>query len=1607
MTFARVSLLRPFVVVGALLVLGLSLSTTATAKPLYITVNRAFLPSEEPVVDVAFAQNEPVELRVLKPRDLERYLAGQENLRRSWDRPPTLENPGRALSRALNAVRAPGRYLLYALDPALRNALSADVAERKKGKETRTSAVVEEGPRKLVGVPDDFDVVRRQWLNLDLGGDERAFDVPGFEGWSRTSSGYEERRVKLKKLPAGVYVLQLVQGSVEGQVVLVVTDLTLQVKQTDGRILARVADSSQMPVAGARIVVRQAGKEPLTSTTNDIGEALISVTEPKLLVTASRTIANAGADRAGNDIAIVDTDFFSTLAVSPDVFLYSDRPLYKPGDDVRFRGIVRKPDGFLARLFAPSEREVTVQLLLVGADSGKQKPVSKTILVVDGLGSFSGSLPLPPSADEGVYRLQATLDGAPHVGEVRVQTYVKPTFFLELVPGQDAVTPGGVLTARVKAERYAGGAPLHTAYEVTLTRTLLDTPSFVDDAGLGGEGSAVTYGSTSTTEGKLSVPERLYSSVAERIDSGTADWADPWKSAPLFSNDGTAEVSVRVPALLPGEQRLPFKYQLSIRARDDQGSFAAASTPFFVSPVEVMGAVRSSARVTTTERGASLSVRSLSLAGKPMPDINGRVTFVLRTARGDEKELTQQSFVTDPAGATSVSWPVAEVGTLLARVVLTDAKGAEWTGEERLLVVGSHGEAVDWVPELSLTTLSETVSPGDTAEVVALLPEEWGPRGMDKGSLWMTLSGTDLWSTKLIEAEGRTVVVRVPIERRFGSALYVSLGYPTRSGRWSERTVPLRIVPTERVLTVTSRAGRAEVEPLGEQTLRFQVTDHRGKGVSQAQISVSVVDKAVYALQPEFRPRVLEFFYPLARHNVADFFSAEFQGYGYGHLLAKRLGPFDVQFAMVKPPKKKTDERDTAYWNGNVMTDEDGFAEVSFSMPSNQTLWMVTAVVADARGRVGEGTSQFASRGKALVHASSPEFLRQGDQAVATVRIARGASSDWEGAVNVAVTGQELAAQASASIVDLQAKAEGKIDVALRGTQPGPARLSLVVQGGPTTLRERRTIDVEEAVLQEAVGVRRLGGGELSLPGPPSARLTNVELTLVGSIADAILADVRDLLVYPYGCLEQLVATTAPPLSLVLALQAQERFGALDEDSQILLAEARSRAQAGVHRILGMGQAGGFGWFADAVPSVEMTLVALSGLAPASQAGLLVGRSATVNQSIAWLESREGLTPFLNAWRAYVVAQHAPARAMARARAAVQAAVAAREETPASSEVPGGSSSSNAVVAGALAALAADVAGVAAEPGLAEQVKTLARAARAAFLAEGLALQEDEAWRLPLHRVGQLALLGHAAALDGGDVGPLRRRFLSLFATPDLSTLDRATLILHSLWLLPHDVKTTATMTAPQVQGVGAVTWQQRGLGLVASLPAGTRKVVVGAVDGIARLSATQATPLSDVAAHSQGFVLERRYWSIGSGNKVPLEAGATVAQGDLVWVQLTFSAQGEPRGRSAYSVVQDFIPAGFSPQREDKLYQGAPLSLPLLPAQVKQRTFSPRSVTFFLEEPAWWMGSAREVGYVMRADFAGTFVTPPAHIEDMYQATATARTATQTLTVAPSSNAP
>jgi alpha-2-macroglobulin len=122
----------------------------------------------------------------------------------------------------------------------------------------------------------------------------------------------------------------------------------------------------------------------------------------------------------------------------------------------------------------------------------------------------------------------------------------------------------------------------------------------------------------------------------------------------VFNAEGEADVELAVPPLAPGEDRLPWRYSLSVRARDDQSTFANASTTFFLSPTEVIGALRASAKLVKKDAPARLLIRATTLSGKPSPNAEGTATLRVRSADGAETAAGTRSFKTSPDGISEL-----------------------------------------------------------------------------------------------------------------------------------------------------------------------------------------------------------------------------------------------------------------------------------------------------------------------------------------------------------------------------------------------------------------------------------------------------------------------------------------------------------------------------------------------------------------------------------------------------------------------------------------------------------------------------------------------------------------------------------------------------------------------------------------------------------------------------------------------------------------------------------------------------------------------------------------------------------------------------------------
>ena len=140
------------------------------------------------------------------------------------------------------------------------------------------------------------------------------------------------------------------------------------------------------------------------------------------------------------------------------LFLETDKPIYKPGQELRIRALRMSTD------LKPIPGPVTVE-----AQDAKGIKVYKREVEADEFGMASASLPLSTEPNLGVWKLTALSGGQYIELDVRVEEYVLPKYEIAVNLPQDWILVDDAVTGTVSAE-YSFGKPVRGEVEVTAYR---------------------------------------------------------------------------------------------------------------------------------------------------------------------------------------------------------------------------------------------------------------------------------------------------------------------------------------------------------------------------------------------------------------------------------------------------------------------------------------------------------------------------------------------------------------------------------------------------------------------------------------------------------------------------------------------------------------------------------------------------------------------------------------------------------------------------------------------------------------------------------------------------------------------------------------------------------------------------------------------------------------------------------------------------------------------------------------------------------------------------------------------------------------------------------
>jgi uncharacterized protein YfaS (alpha-2-macroglobulin family) len=828
-------------------------------------------------------------------------------------------------------------------------------------------------------------------------------------------------------------------------------------------------------------------------------------------------------------------------------FLFSDRRIYRPGEEMRFRGIARRLEA--GTYSALASASYTVSLIPEGGSDAADS-VSGTTTAA---GGFWGELLLAEDLSPGSYRLVFKSGKLEAVDWIIVSNFrrlqFQASFDLPTLP----VYAGGDVSAALSAEYLAGGA--------------------MRDASFSGYWSKEPYS---------------FRPADPKWNEYRFQQGDEWGERQSLSSfdgrlDGEGRASVRQTAAPEGVKGKTYRYRVRADVVDDlTGQSVTAQGGVVVYPASfLIGAyAREASGVGASgyfAKGTRISLECalVSPDGNAYAGVPADVS--VSVAREEWKIVQQQGVrgidsrwerteipvlktaVKTEASRASLPLVLDAEGQYVVEMAAVDSAGRESVNRFRLWVYGKQW--VNWYGSnssgLELATERVSYAPGETARILLKSP-------IPAGAYLVTTEREGIMSHRILNLEGPTQVIEVPVEERHVPIFYVAVSsYSVRRGQPGHAygdpdldkpagyfgLTQVRVDPASRRLKLEISSDKPSYLPGTKATFTVRATVD-GKPVKNAEVCFMAVDRGVVDLVDYHVPDPMTYFY-----NPEFFPLGTYGGDSRDELLDPVTYEVKDQFGGDAGDSKVSERKDfrpTAVFEPALVTGADGYAKASFTWPDNLTTYRCTAVAMTAeRFGLAEKDSRVAN--PINVKTALPRKLRLRDTAYAGVIV-----------TNLSPKAETVSIRCESDLLAVDGITERSVTVPTGGTMEVPFALCAVKAGSGTIsfrvksssfneiLRESFLVE-EPFVFESVASIGSVEGpaGEkasflegLMLPGATPGGKGKLEVTLGSSKLPMLSGAVRYVFTYPYGCNEQLSSRVLP---LVLFGDYIDAFGLRSE----------------------------------------------------------------------------------------------------------------------------------------------------------------------------------------------------------------------------------------------------------------------------------------------------------------------------------------------------------------------------------------------------------------------------------------------------------------------------
>jgi uncharacterized protein YfaS (alpha-2-macroglobulin family) len=1055
---------------------------------------------------------------------------------------------------------------------------------------------------------------------------------------------YDQRMIPLGKRSPGVYLVEAVQNDLRAYTVVVVTDLTMIDKTTrDGELLVYTVDrKTGEPRPGAQVEIVREKKVVATGTTDQQGILRTKIEKPTPAIPTSEVedvepveepepeesqplliLAKESNNFAISDLGSLYFGGYEDEESGAEIkgYIYTDRPVYRPAHKISFKGIVRVVDA--AGAYKPVESN-TVNVTITDPNSAtiltKELPISPR-------GTFNGEVETTEESPLGSYSIAAEVDGGTSRGSFEVAEYKKPEYKVTVAAPGKFIQAGQKINFGVDAKYFFGSPVANADVKYYIYRSRYYAWS--------------GYGESDETE-EGSDDEDEYS----QYYGGGDDMVQ--ESEGKLDARGHLNVEFQVPQ--PDENETSdYSYRLEAQVTDAARRTIDGAGSFVATRGTIIADANPDRYVYTKGQTAKIRVATSDYEGKPV-STRVQLRFVVRTwtkklktedtdeysypeYEMHEREIGSASVDTDSQGQASYDYTPTEAGNISIKTIISEGGkqvasigGYLWVTDQQSAWNESSYFSEDHTA-IKLVPDKKSYQPGETAHVLAILPT-------DNAHLLVSTELSTVMSVQHVSSPGKTIVLDVPIQANFAPNVFLNVSYVQKGDMYSSDqriVVPAR----DKMLNLEIISNKKEYKPRESASYTILARNDQGAPVSGAEVSLGVVDEAIYSVAPDYSGNIKSEFYGMRYNSVETHLSINYSFTGYAGdkpmELAKnkseyQLADFKNEGAMVQPTIRKN-FKDTAFWQPDVVTGADGKATVNVELPDNLTTWRATARGVTSDTKVGATKYKVVARKDVIIRLETPRFITQGDTVTLSGIVHNYLAEDKSTQISLDVDGAQLLNNGRQTVnvtkqgehrIDWQVTAQSVGEVkllakALTNTESDAVELPITVV--PRGLHQVKN---ETASFSDENAEKSFS---LALPQNADPRARSLKIEVAPSIAGALFGALDYLTTYPYGCTEQTMSSFLPNVIVARALKDVKTASIRDSN------DLDKKVNKGLKRLYAyQHEDGGWGWWKDDQTDPFMTAYVVDGLSLAKQNGYEIEDSRLTNGRESLKQMLEGGT---------------------------------------------------------------------------------------------------------------------------------------------------------------------------------------------------------------------------------------------------------------------------------------------------------------------------------------------------------------------------------------------